>query len=134
MAVLKSIGACAALALLATPGSATAQDTATGRWVISGHVTGFDFTLNCRFEQTGAVLGGVCVDGATSDPSIKSGRKHVLTMGQVTGDHVAFTYQSSFLLKRFNVDYAGVRQGGHMSGQINVPGRSGPFTAERTGP
>ena len=136
----KSILATAALAatLFAAPQAPAAQDSAAttgaaGRWVVSGKVGPFAFTLNCRFEETGATLTGACIDGATSDARVKGGRRHDLTRGAVTGDHVSFSYQSSFMLSRFNVDYVGVMQGDHMSGTVVANGQSGAFTAARGG-
>ena len=120
-----------AAVLAATP--AAAQAGAAGRWVVSGKVSGFAFTLNCRFEQAGDALTGACVDGATSDARVKGGKRHDLTRGKVTGDHLSFSYQSSFMLSHFNVDYAGVLQGDRMSGTILANGAAGAFTATRSG-
>jgi hypothetical protein len=108
-------------------------DEGLGRWLVSGKVGAFAFTLNCTFDQAGESLGGVCVDASTSDPKVKGGRAHALTRGHIEGDHVRWSYQSSFLFKRFDVDYAGVRQGDQMSGEITVQGNKGAFTARRAG-
>ena len=115
----------------ATP--AMAQEGAAGRWVVSGKVGPFAFTLNCRFEEVGGALSGACVDGAVSDPRVKGGKRHELTRGRVAGDKVSFSYESSFMLSRFNVDYAGVLQGDRMTGTIQANGQSGAFTATRGG-
>jgi hypothetical protein len=112
----------AALAGAATP--AAAQDGAAGR---------FGFTLNCRFDEAGSALSGACVDGATSDARVKGGKRHELTQGKVVGDHVTFSYDSSFMFKHFNVDYTGVLRGDKMSGTILANGQSGAFTATRGG-
>jgi hypothetical protein len=121
----------AALAGAATP--AAAQDGAAGRWVVSGKVGPFGFTLNCRFDEAGSALSGACVDGATSDARVKGGKRHELTQGKVVGDHVTFSYDSSFMFKHFNVDYTGVLRGDKMSGTILANGQSGAFTATRGG-
>ena len=118
------------------PAASAAADGASragGRWVVSGKVGPFGFTLNCRFEDAGAALTGACVDGATSDARVKGGKRHELTRGKVVGDHVTFSYRSSFMLKHFDVDYAGVVHGDRMSGTILANGQSGAFTAARAG-
>ena len=128
---VKAMLVAAAVAAAAAP--AAAQDGAAGRWMVSGKVSGFAFTLNCRFDAAGAALTGVCVDGATSDARVKGGKRHELTRGKVSGDHVSFSYESSFMLSHFNVDYAGVLQGDRMSGSILANGATGAFTATRSG-
>jgi hypothetical protein len=127
------LAAAGLLANLVAAPLAMAEDAA-GHWIVSGRVAGLAFTSSCGFQQAGQNLGGVCVDGATSDPKVKGGRAHVLTRGRVNGDQVSWTYQSSFLLSHFNVDYSGVRRGDRMSGQIVVQGHTGTFTAERFHP
>ncbi len=119
------------LAVLAAPAPAAADGAVSGHWRVAGKVSGFAFTLNCDFQQAGAALTGVCVDVATNDPKIKGGRRHPLTKGAVDGDNVSFSYESSFLLTRFSVDFAGLRQGDHMAGKISGSGQSGAFTADR---
>ena len=110
-----------------------AQNAAGGRWVVSGKVGPFAFTLNCRFEAAGPALTGACVDGATSDARVKGGRRHDLTQGRVIGDKVSFSYQSSFMLSRFSVDYVGVMLGDRITGTLVANGQSGAFTAARSG-
>jgi hypothetical protein len=119
------------LALLVPAAAAAAEDGAAGRWVVSGRVAGFAFTVACDLKQAGEALSGVCVDTSTSDAKVKAGRRHALTRGHVSGDHVSWTYSSSFLFSTFDVDYAGARVGDHMTGQITVQGRTGAFTADR---
>jgi len=70
--------AAALLATLCVVCPAGAKD-GLGHWIARGRVAGIAFTLNCKFEQAGQNLGGVCIDGSTSDPKIKGGRRHVLT-------------------------------------------------------
>jgi hypothetical protein len=122
------------LAILAAAPADAAQEGATGRWTVSGRVAGFAFTLACDFQQVGQILSGVCADTATSDPKVKAGRRHVLSRGHVDGDQVSWTYPSSFLFSRFDVDYVGARAGDRMTGQITVQGRTGTFTAQRAAP
>jgi hypothetical protein len=101
---------------------------------VSGKVASLAFTLTCTFDQAGESLTGACVDGSTNDPKVKGGRGHKLTQGRVNGDQVSWTYESSFLLSHFNVDYSGVRRGQHMSGQVTAQGHPGTFTADRVAP
>jgi hypothetical protein len=130
--ILSFARAAAFLLSLAVAAPATADD-ATGRWAVAGHAGGHDFTLVCAFTQSVQALTGACVDGPTGDAKVKGGRSHTLTRGSVSGAKVAWTYRSNYGIIGFNVDYAGVRQGDHMSGQITSPA-AGTFTANRTGP
>jgi len=126
-------GAAALLISLAASPSATADDI-TGRWAVVGHVAGKDFTLDCRFAQAAQRLSGACVDGPTGDAKIKGGRSHALTKGAVNGSKVTWTYRSSVGILPFGVDYDGIRQGDHMSGQLSALGKTGTFTANRVTP
>jgi hypothetical protein len=115
----------AAILALAAPGLArAADDPVSGAWVVHGKVDSFAFILNCAFERHGDRLGGVCLDDGTN-------KRHPLTSGAITGDRVTFTYQSNYLLTKFDVAFAGVLAGGRMSGSIHVPGHAGTFTATR---
>ncbi len=124
--------AAAMLALAAAAGPAAADD-ASGRWKVAGHMDGKDFTLDCKFQQAGQALTGVCVDGPTGDAKIKGGRAHPLTKGRVTGDQISWTYVSSYSFLNFNVDYSGVRKGEHASGEFSAVGKKGAFTADHLG-
>jgi hypothetical protein len=110
-----------------------AEDAVSGHWLINGRVGGRDFTLDCRFQQVGQGLSGVCVDGPTGSSTVKGGRAHPLTKGHVEGDQIGWTYQSSFLFTKFDADHAGVHNGDHMSGRISALGKTGAFTASRSG-
>jgi hypothetical protein len=125
-----------AAALLWSVGSteARAADSLAGRWEVSGRIASFAFRVACDFQQSGEVLSGVCIDQSTSDARVKSGRRHILSQGKVDGDQVSWSYPSSFLFSHFSADYAGVRRGDHITGQISAQGRTGPFTADRAGP
>jgi len=106
-------------------GPAFAADTpATGTWTVHGKVSAFQFNLSCRFEQKGEAVGGICYDAGTNKP-------HTLTQGAISGDHISWTYQSSYLLKTFDAAYSGTLAGGSIKGDITVPGYQGQFTAER---
>jgi hypothetical protein len=129
------IAAAAALAAMAlAAGQARAQAgpvDVSGAWRVAGKVSSFAFTLTCDFKPDGARLGGVCVDGSTSDPKVATGKAHRLTAGRIDGDKVSWTYQSSFLLTKFDVSYSGTMTGGRISGTIDAQGRQGAFTATR---
>ncbi len=109
---------------LASPAAAEVA----GSWHVAGKVSAFSFTLNCDFKPEGARLGGVCVDASTNDPKINTGKSHTLTAGSVDGDKISWTYQSSFLLSKFNVTFSGTQTGNRMSGSITAQGRDGTFT------
>jgi hypothetical protein len=117
-----------ALAALGLVGSSSAAETAQS-WRVTGKVASFAFTLNCDFRPDGPRLGGSCVDASTNDPKVKGGRSHVITRGRIEGDEISWTYQSSFLLSKFDVTFNGARQGRRMSGAIHVQGHDGAFTA-----
>jgi hypothetical protein len=129
---MRGAAATALLVFLSLAAPAAADD-ASGRWALAGRAGGRDFTLNCAFAQAGQALSGACVDGPTGDAKVKGGRSHTLTRGAVNGSKVSFTYKTSYGIIPLAVDYAGVRQGDHMSGQITSPA-AGTFTANRTGP
>jgi hypothetical protein len=114
--------ACSASPALAEP---------SGDWHVTGKVSSFSFTLNCKFRSDGPRLIGACQDASTSDPKLATGKVHPLIAGSVQGDHVTWTYQSSFLFTKFNVTYDGVQTGNTMRGTIATQGRSGAFTATR---
>ncbi len=127
----------AAVAIVSALGAAlpaAAEEPMTGHWALSGKVASFAFSVACDFQQTGQTLTGVCVDVAASDARIKSGRRHVLSGGTVDGDRVTWSYPSSFLFSHFSADYAGVRQGERISGQITAQGHTGPFSGARSAP
>ena len=130
-AALTAAGVLLASLTLAAPAIA---DDASGRWAVAGHVAGKDFTLDCRFTQATQRLAGACIDGPTGDKKIKGGRSHTLTKGAVNGNKVSFSYQSSVGILPFGVDYTGVREGEHMSGQLSALGKTGTFTANRLAP
>ncbi len=127
-----AIAALAALSLTAvvTPAPASAAEVA-GAWHVSGKVSSFAFTLNCRFTPEGSKLGGECTDASTNDPKVDAGKSHVITSGSVEGDKVSFTYQSSFLFTKFDVTYTGVVSGDRISGTVNAQGHEGAFTATK---
>ena len=104
---------------------ALAGDVAVdGGWTVHGKVGAFGFDLMCRFERRGDGLGGICYDGGTRKP-------HPLTRGSIVGDHISWTYQSSYLLNKFDANYSGLISGTAIKGEITVPGRAGTFSAEK---
>jgi len=115
----------AAVIAISAVGSASADDTpVSGTWIVHGKISAFQFTLTCRFEQKGQSLGGTCYDGGTNKP-------HPLTRGEVSGDHVSWTYQSSYLFKTFDATYSGTLSGASIKGVATAPGHEGNFTAEK---
>lgn len=122
----------AALALFAASPALAADGSTAGAWRVSGVVSGFRFELRCVFQQAGERLTGACTDLATNNPKAPpKSSPHPLTRGAASGDRVAWSYQSSFLLSKFDVDFSGARSGDRMSGAIRAGGRSGSFTARR---
>ncbi len=111
-----------ALLALATP--ALAAD-ASGLWIVDGHVDGKDFTVYCTFKPDGDKLTGVCRDNTPT------GKAHPLTFGMQKADQVAFTYQSNFLITRFDAVFTGSISGDTMKGQAKAAGRIGTFKARR---
>jgi len=107
-------------ALLASPAAAQVA----GAWNVNGSVSGNAFALNCQFTPDTANLGGVCVE-------IKNGKRHVLTKGSVNGAQVNWTYKASYMMFNFDVDFAGILNGGHMAGTVTASGHNGNFTATR---
>ncbi len=126
-----AVGAFLITLCLAHP--AQAEDAA-GRWAVAGTVDGTNFTLDCRFEQAEHNLTGACIDGPTGDSKVEGGRSHALLEGQSSAGNISWTYQSSYLLFKFDVKYAGTRDGDHMSGTIAAAGKTGTFTANRVNP
>ena len=121
-----------ALALLAAPPALAADGPAAGAWRVSGEVSGFKFELRCVFQQAGERLTGACTDLSTSNPKAPpKAVPHSLTRGSAAGGKVSWTYQSSFLINRFDVTYSGALAGNTMTGIIQAGGRSGSFAARR---
>lgn len=121
----------AVILLAATPAFA-ADTTMAGPWRVSGAVSGFKFELRCVFQQAGERLTGTCTDLATNNPKAPpKSAPHALTRGSVAGGKVSWTYQSSFLLNKFDVTYSGALTGNTMAGTIQAGGNSGRFIAKR---
>ena len=123
----------AAAIVLCMAAPAVAQESG-GHWAVAGNVDGKAFTLDCRFDQAEHNLTGACIDGPTGDAKVEGGRSHALTEGQVVGASISWTYVTSYLLFKFDVKYAGVRDGDHMSGSVAAAGKTGTFTANRVTP
>ena len=127
-----AVFAALALSLLgAEAAQAQAPADVSGAWRVSGKMSSFAFTLNCDFKPDGDRLAGVCVDASTNDPKVAGGQSHRLTAGRIDGDRVSWTYQSRFLLTKFDVSYDGTVSGGRISGTIDAQGHEGAFTATR---
>ncbi len=121
-----------AIVLLAATPAMAADASVAGPWRVSGAVSGFKFELRCVFQQAGERLTGTCTDLATNNPKAPpKSAPHALTRGSVAGGKVSWTYQSSFLLQKFDVTYSGALSGAAMSGTIQAGGNSGSFTARR---
>jgi hypothetical protein len=114
----------ALMTLGALPMAARADDPVAGNWKVDGHVDGKDFVVTCRFDRHGDALAGACFDGGTD-------LKHPLISGAVSGDQVKWTYQSHYLLVKFDVLYAGKIGGGAMHGTISAAGHNGTFSASK---
>ena len=115
----------AAIAAMSVPALASAaDDPVAGAWKVNGHVDGKDFVVTCHFERRGDGFGGACFDGGTN-------LKHPLISGVLSGDQIKWTYQSHFLLAKFDVLYAGKLTGGAMRGTVSAAGHVGSFTAAK---
>ena len=114
----------AAVMLVSGGPTAAAEDPLTGAWAVQGKVSAFHFDLICRFEQRAGAIGGVCYDAG-------SGKPHPLIRGALSGNHVSWTYQSSYLFKTFDATYSGTLAGASIKGDLAVPGYTGQFSAEK---
>jgi len=106
------------------PGALSQSAQLAGAWRLTAKVASVPYDLVCRFEQSGEDVGGVCADA-------DDGTGHKLTGGHIDGDKVSFRHRGHFMFAKFDVNYAGVVEGDHMSGQIAVFGHTGAFTAVR---
>lgn len=105
--------------------AAPAAAQVLGPWHVTGQINGKAFTADCNFTPAAAGFGGVCVDDS-------NGKKHVLSAGSSSGGKVQWSYQTSFMMKTFSVNFAGTLNGGSMEGTVNAANRKGNFTATRT--
>jgi hypothetical protein len=117
------IAALAIMPIMAAPAHA-ADDPVSGVWTVHGRVDGFAFVIDCTLTRVGEAVSGVCVDAG-------SGRRHPILAGRVRGEDVSFTYQSSYLLTKFDVTYEGRIAGASMRGAVKAPGHQGVFDATR---
>ena len=135
--MMKWLAVVLAAGAIATP--AFAQDTPheggplSGAWKLSAKVASVPFNLICRFAQTGSRLEGSCVKASANKTAAANAAPIPLTAGTVDGAHVTFKHNGKFLLKTFDVNYAGVVNGDEMTGHIDVFGHSGDFVAVRAG-
>jgi len=114
----------AAAAIFAPSVSLANDDLLSGLWRVSGKVASFDFSVTCRLERHGDMLGGACLEAS-------NGKVHPLTGGSVEGEKVTWTHEGRFLLKTFKVVYSAVLHDGAMQGELNAAGHSGAFTAAK---
>lgn len=122
---MKTLTAVAAIVAMGFAAAASAADEdAAGAWKINGKVDGKDFVVTCHFDRHGDGLAGACFDGGTN-------LRHPLISGVVGGDQVKWTYQSHWLITKFDVLYAGKLSGGSMRGTIAAAGHNGVFTATK---
>jgi hypothetical protein len=113
----------AAVLTLAAP-ALGADDPVSGSWAVKAKVERFAFTLTCDLVRRGSAIGGTCYDGGTR-------KAHQLTRGEIDGDKVSWSYQSSFLGKPFSANYEATLSGNRMAGVVMANGYKGPFTATR---
>ncbi len=125
LAVVLAVGA------IATPAAAQDANPLSGAWKLSAKVASVPFNLICRFAQTGSRLEGSCVKAPANKTAASNSAPIPLTAGRVEGDHVTFTHGGKFLLKSFDVNYAGVLNGDQLTGRIDVFGHTGDFVAVR---
>lgn len=125
---MKVFFSCLVLALLA---AAPAAAQVAGNWHVNGKIDDKVFALDCQFDPNGSGFGGVCVEVPVGGNATHAGKRHVLTKGSIAGDQIGWTYQASFMLMKFNLDFAGTMNGGSITGTATASGHSGPFTATR---
>ena len=114
-----------ALATVLSASSAlAADDPVSGTWKLHGKVSAFAFDLTCDFKRDGQAIGGTCYDGGTNKP-------HPLTRGAIAGDRISWTYQSSYLLNKFDASYTGLLSGASIKGEVIAPGYRGNFTGQK---
>lgn len=128
MRIVSGLGVSAVAWLLS---SSPASAEVAGTWRVSGEISGRAFVTDCRFEPRGSQFGGVCVDAATGDAKVKAGKAHTLTKGNVSGNQVGWTYQTSVMFMPIDIDFAGTQKGNTIDGTISAKGRTGHFTAVR---
>ena len=122
-----ALACCTALAALMLASTASAQ--VAGSWHVTGTVGGTSFAVDCQFDPEGAAFGGACADGATGAPKAYAGKTHKLSKGAVAGRQVQWTYPASFLLAKFDVNFAGTLHGDQIAGTVSAAGRKGDFKA-----
>ena len=121
---MRRLAVWAAIVAMGVPAVAAAADDPAGGWKVNGKVDGKDFVITCHFDRHGEGLAGACFDGGTN-------LKHPLESGTVSGDQIKWTYQSHYLLVKFDVTYAGKLTGGAMRGTISAAGHNGVFTGAK---
>lgn len=115
---LSSIGV--GVLMLAIASSAQAQTN--GAWRVNGAIAGRNFVLDCRFEGAG----GVCTDAEAGGK-----RSHKLKSFTMTGDRVAFSFDTKVMLMSIALNFVGRVAGDRMNGTMSAAGRNGTFTGQR---
>ncbi len=113
------------LPMLLTAAPAAAQ--IAGSWHVNGTIDNRVFALDCQFDPNDTGFGGVCIESSGKH----AGKRHILTKGSIGGNQIGWTYQTSYMLMNFNLNFAGTMQGGSITGTASASGQSGPFTATR---
>lgn len=110
--------------LVAALCAAPAAAQVAGHWQVNGKIDDRAFVLDCQFTPAGGGFGGVCVETAKN-------KRHVLTKGSVVGAKIGWSYEASFMMMSFDVNFAGTMAGNSITGTATAHGHSGPFTAIR---
>jgi hypothetical protein len=112
-------------------GAAPAAAQVAGAWHVNGKIDDRAFALDCRFDPNDSGFGGVCIETPAGSAATHPGKQHILTSGSVAGNQIGWTYQASFMLMSFSVNFAGTMSGDSITGTVTASGHSGPFTATR---
>ena len=111
--------------------AAPAAAQVAGAWHVNGKIDDRVFALDCQFDPNDSGFGGVCIEAPAGSAGTHAGKQHILTKGNVSGNQIGWTYQASFMLMSFNVNFAGTMAGDSITGTVTASGHSGPFTATR---
>jgi hypothetical protein len=107
------------VALPLASASVAAAGDISGRWTIEGDVQGNAVNLNCQVQQSAdAKIAGKCDLNGTDKTEIA---------GAVKDTSIKF----AFTVGEYTLTYTGVVQGDTITGDIEVAGASGRFTAKR---
>ncbi len=127
----QTIAAIFLLLALAVPQIANADDSALGKWHVTGSVSDHAFTLDCTFAPAAAGFGGTCIEVTAGGGMGHPGKAHKLNHGSVSGNHVTWSYPVSVMFMSFDMTFEGAVGGNHMTGTATAAGRKGSFAANR---